>query len=335
MKKILNSKETLIEDMLAGFIAAEGKRVAQSSANSQVLFRKEKKAGKVGIVSGGGSGHEPLFFGLLGKNMVDAVAIVNFFAAPTPGTVLEAIKQADQGAGVICLFGNYAGDVLNFDMGVELAEMEDIKAYNLPIADDVASAGKEEQRERRGIAGDLFVIKEVAAAAAQGCSLEECLRVGESANQRIFSIGVGISPGTNPVNGQKNFELADDEIEFGLGIHGEPGIERMKMLDAKSLVQRMVDKLLVELMLFEEKEVIVCINGLGATTHLELYTVNHEVDKLLREKNFNVYDTVVGSICTTQEMAGFSITVQVLTEELKEMYQMDAYSPCYFHKEDY
>lgn len=335
MKKVLNSKENLVNEMISGFLASEKKRIARSETNERVLFRKEKEKGKVGIVSGGGSGHEPLFAGLLGKNLVDAVAIGNVFAAPTPGTVLEAIRQADQGAGVLCLFGNYAGDVMNFDVGIELAELEDLEAVSLPIADDVASAPQEHKEERRGIAGDLFVIKEAAAAAAKGYSLAECLQVGQKANDRIFSIGIGIGPGTNPLNGEYNFVLEDNEIEFGLGIHGEPGIEKMAMADAHTLVKKMFDAILPELSAVPEKEVVVCVNGLGSTTAMELYIVNNELNQLLENEAYQVYDTVIGSICTTQEMAGFSITVQSLDEELKSLYQMEAFSPCYFHKEDY
>nr|WP_242550431.1 dihydroxyacetone kinase subunit DhaK [Enterococcus sp. MJM16] len=331
----MNSKETIIDDLIAGFIAAENGRVAQSDQNSRVLYRNKKIANKVGIVSGGGSGHEPLFLGLLGENLVDAVAIGNIFAAPTPGTVCEAIKQADQGAGVVCLFGNYAGDVLNFDMGVDLAAMEDILAINIPISDDVASAPKELKAERRGIAGDLFVIKEVAAAAAKGYSLEECVRIGKEANEKIFSIGVGIASGTNPMNGKKNFDLAEDEIEFGLGIHGEPGIEKMKIVGAEELTNRMYDVVKQEVEETGEKEVIICINGLGSTTCLELYIVNNEVNKRLISEGYTIHDTLIGSVCTTQEMAGFSITIQAVTSELKELYDLDAYSSCYFHKEDY
>lgn len=333
MKKIINSKETLIDDMISGFLLSEEKSICRSENDARVLYRKEKIAGKVGIVSGGGSGHEPLFLGLLGKNMVDAVAVGNIFAAPTPATVLAAIKEADQGAGVICLFGNYDGDVLNFDMGAELAEMEDIEVVNLPISDDVASSAVKE--ERRGIAGDLFVIKEVAAAAAKGFDLKQCRQIGEKANRQIFSIGVGIKPGINPMTGEKNFELADDEIEFGLGIHGEAGMEKIKMCDAHTLVAKMAAVLLEELEALEGKRLAVCINGLGSTTHLELYTINFELNQILRHHHFRVADTQIGCICTTQEMAGFSITAQLLTDDLADLYQQEAYCPCYFHKEGY
>lgn len=329
----MNAADTLVEDMLAGYVSAEHDRVAVSKEHPRVLYKKQKKTGKVGIVSGGGSGHEPLFFGLLGENLVDSVAIGNLFAAPTPNAVLAAIKEADQGAGVICLFGNYAGDVLNFDMGVELADFEEITALNLPIADDVASADQRHQSERRGIAGDLFVLKEVAAAAAKGYSLEACYQIGLAANSRTFSLGVGIEPGTNPINGKKNFELAANEIEFGLGIHGEPGIEKMPLVSAHKLVGKMMARLLLELQDYAEQELLVCVNGLGATTMMELYIVNKEVSQLLQQAGYHVSDTVVDSICTTQEMAGFSITLHVLNEELKELYQMEAFSSCYFHKE--
>ena len=332
MKKIINSKETLIEDMLTGFIKAEGSKVLQSKENTRVLYRRKMLRGKVGIVTGGGSGHEPLFFGMVGENLVDAVAVGNIFTAPTPDTVLGAIKKADQGKGVICLFGNYAGDVLNFDMGAELAEYEGIEVRNLSITDDVASADKAHKTERRGIAGNLLVIKETAAAAAKGYSLNDCHEVGKKANERTFSIGVGIQPGTNPLNGKKNFDLKEDEIEFGLGIHGEPGLAKMKLIPAKDLVAKMYICLSKELMEYSEKNVIVYINGLGATTMLELYTITKEIHQLLEGKGYCVHDTVVGNICTTQEMAGFSITIQVLDEELEELYQVEAYSSCYYQK---
>ncbi|MBV7392352.1 dihydroxyacetone kinase subunit DhaK [Enterococcus sp. ALS3] len=333
MKKIINTTETLIEDMLAGFLAAEKGQIIQSDNNPRVLYKKNKTPGKVGVVVGGGSGHEPLFFGLIGENFADSVAVGNIFTAPTPDTVLEAIKEADQGAGVICLFGNYAGDVLNFEVAAELAELEEIEVCNLPIIDDVASATYEKRTERRGIAGDLFVIKEVAAAASQGFSLERCHQLGQLANKRTLSIGVGIAPGTNPMNGKANFELAEDEIEFGLGIHGEPGLERMKLLPARELVEKMFVALEGELATYPEKEVIVCVNGLGSTTMMELYIINNEIQQLLSQKGLKTVDTVIGNICTTQEMAGFSITIQSLNQELAELYQVAADSPCFFKRE--
>lgn len=335
MKKILNQRETIIADMLKGFVKVEKDHIAVSKENERVLYRKEKQEGKVGIVIGGGSGHEPLFFGLLGKNLADAVAVGNVFAAPTPQTILAAIHEANQGEGVICLFGNYAGDVLNFDLAKEMADTEGIAVVNLAISDDIASAPKEYQVDRRGIAGDLFVIKEVAAAAAKGYSLEGCQRIAQECNQRTYSIGVGIKSGTNPVNGKPSFILNDDEIEYGLGIHGEPGIEKMPIVSAKELIKKMYLALDQEIKAYAEKEVIVCVNGLGSTTLMELYIITNELIDLLENKGFLVMDTVVGNFCTTQEMAGFSLTVQILTEELKELYQMEATSPHYFHKESY
>jgi phosphoenolpyruvate---glycerone phosphotransferase subunit DhaK len=335
VKKILNQRETIISDMLNGFIKAERDHIAVSKEHDRVLYRKEKQEGKVGIVLGGGSGHEPLFFGLLGKNLADAVAVGNVFAAPTPQTVLTAIHEANQGSGVICLFGNYAGDVLNYDLAKEMADSDGIAVVNVAISDDIASAPKEYGADRRGIAGDLFVIKEVAAAAAKGYSLERCQRIAEECNQRTYSIGVGIKPGTNPLNGKPSFTLNADEIEFGLGIHGEPGIEKMPIFSAEELVKRMYSLFDEEITVYSEKEVIVCVNGLGSTTLMELYIITNEFIDLLEDNEFLVLDTVVGNFCTTQEMAGFSLTVQILTEEIKELYQMEAMSPHYFHKESY
>lgn len=331
MKKVINSPDKVVEDMVQGILKTHSDDIRTSNDSNKVLCRKTQIKDKVGIVIGGGSGHEPLFFGLLGENLADSVAIGDVFAAPSPKTILDAIKEADQGNGVICLFGNYAGDVLNFNMGKELAEFEGITVHNFPITDDVASAPKEKRQERRGIAGDLFVIKEVCAAASNGASLEECREVAEKSNLSTYSIGVGIKPGINPVTGHPNFELNENEIEFGLGIHGEPGIKTIEHTDAKSLVNEMY-RYLKGTIEHETNDIVLGINGLGSTTMMELYIITEEITSLLNEEGLNIKHTFVGSLCTTQEMAGFSITIHFLDEELEKLYHKEAVGVHYYHR---
>jgi dihydroxyacetone kinase len=330
LKKVINQIESVIPEMIDGVIAAyDGFYKKTETTNGIVL--KEKKD-KVGVLIGGGSGHEPLFFGFVGDGLADGAAIGNVFAAPTPDTVLEVTKAIDAGKGVLYLYGNYAGDVLNFDMAAELAEYEGITTKTVMVTDDVASAPKDRRNERRGIAGDVLVFKIAGAASDAGLSLEEVARVASKANDQTASIGVALSPGTIPGETKSTFTIAEDEIEFGMGIHGEPGIKTAKMMSADELTVEMMDLLLADIELKSNDEVVVLVNGLGSTTLLELFIVNNKVSKLLNEKEIRVLDMDVNSYCTTQEMGGFSITIMKLDDELKKYYQAPAYSPYYFKK---
>ena len=327
LKKVVNNPENVVQEMIEGFMFAnKGKFEKLENVNGIIL--KEQKD-KVAIVTGGGSGHEPLFLGFAGDGLADGVAIGNIFAAPSPNTVQEVSKSVNSGKGVVFVYGNYEGDVLNFDMAAEFLEMEGIETRTVKIADDVASAPSERKEDRRGIAGDVFVLKIAGAAADKGLSLDEVSQVTQKASDQIFSMGVALSPGTNPDTGETTFTLADDEIELGMGIHGEPGMERTKLVSADELTEKLIEKLLFESSIKENDEVSVLINGLGSTTLLELLIVNRKVAQILNEKNIKVHDMDANSYCTTQEMGGFSISLLKLDDELKELHDAPARSPYY------
>ncbi|WP_199256755.1 dihydroxyacetone kinase subunit DhaK [Alteribacillus sp. YIM 98480] len=326
MKKVINQEAAIVDEMIEGFIAAYSNDYKKVPDVKGITY-KHSSPDKVGIVIGGGTGHEPLFIGAAGEGLADGVALGNVFAAPTPDTILEVTKSVDQGKGVLYIYGNYAGDVLNFDVASELAEVEDIDTETVQVTDDVVSA--EEKEERRGIAGDMFVLKIAGGAAASGLPLSEVKRLTAKANDNLFSIGVGLSPGTSPGKTEPMFELPEDEIEYGLGIHGEKGIRRSKMKPADELTTELLEELQKVAGLQSDEEVAVLINGLGKTTLMELFIVNRKVQQWCEERNINVYDTDVNSYCTTQDMGGFSITFMKLDDELKKYFDVPAASPYY------
>ncbi|WP_018664316.1 dihydroxyacetone kinase subunit DhaK [Heyndrickxia acidiproducens] len=329
MKKVINQPDLAVLEMVEGFLAAYPGKFMQVGNQGYGLVRNERVPNKVTIVIGGGSGHEPMFLGYIGDGLADGAAIGHVFAAPNPETVLETIRSSDTGAGTLLIYGNYAGDVLNFGMGEELANLEGIRTESVRVADDVASSPN--KSERRGIAGDLFVMKIAGAAARAGYDLHECKRVAEKANAAAWSIGIGLRPGTNPVSGQPNFELPENEVEFGIGIHGEPGVSRQPMAEADVLTEKMLNLLFDDIVAEKGSELAVCINGLGSTTLMELYIVNRYVSRFLEAKGMKIHDTQIGNFCTTQEMGGFSISIMVLDPELRLLYDAPARAP-YFVK---
>lgn len=327
MKKIINSPETCVDEMLEGYLAAYGDLYVRSPTVRGFAVRDKKD--KVGILIGGGSGHEPLFGGFVGEGMADGVAIGNIFASPDPGTVLEMTKMVDAGKGVLYVYGNYAGDNLNFGMAQEFAEMEGIQVKIVTVSDDVASAPAARMTDRRGIAGDVFVLKIAAAAADRGWPLERVYAAAQNANAHVRSIGIALGSGSIP--GQEAiFSLGADEMEYGMGLHGEPGVKREKMAGADQIVDEMMRALLEDMPLAAGNEVCVLVNGLGATTMLELCIMNRRVSQILRECGVTVHHTDIHSYCTSQEMAGASITLMKLDEERKELYDAAARTPCYF-----
>lgn len=330
MKKIINVPENVVEEMIEGFMFAHSKSFNKLENVNGIILKNPKD--KVAIVTGGGSGHEPLFLGFIGDGLADGAAIGNVFAAPTPNTVYEVGKAVNTGKGVLFVYGNYAGDILNFDMGVELLEMEGITANSVLVRDDVASAPHNRIEDRRGIAGDVFVIKIAGAAADKGLSLTEVTAITQKASDRTFSMGVALSPGTIPASGEPTFTLAADEIEMGMGIHGEPGIERIKLLTADEITDRLMEKLLIESAIQKDDTVCVLVNGLGSTTLLELFIVNRRVAKILHDKGINIHDMDVNNYCTTMEMGGMSISLLKLDDELQSLYDEPAASPYYNKK---
>jgi len=330
MKKIMNNPNQMVDEMVEGYLMAYG-RYFEKVADVNGFVSKNRKD-KVAILTGGGSGHEPLFIGFVGEGLADGVAIGNVFAAPNPDTVYEVTKALDKGKGVLYIYGNYAGDVLNFDMGAELADMDGIKTRTIRVWDDVASAPIDRIDDRRGIAGDVFVIKIAGAASEAGLDLEEVTRVAEKARDMTRSIGVALSPGSIPATGHHTFTLPEDEIEFGMGLHGEPGVKRTKLLPADELTDIMLDVIFKDFEYKAGDEVAVLVNGLGSTTVLELFVVSRRVNQVLTQKGIKIYDTDVNNYCTCQEMAGVSITLIKLDEELKKYYNYPAYSPLYSRK---
>ncbi|MBN1849572.1 MAG: dihydroxyacetone kinase subunit DhaK [Deltaproteobacteria bacterium] len=324
-KKILNDPKNVVSELIEGLSAAShGKLIKIDDVNA--LIKSKLPSNKVGLLIGGGSGHEPLFPGFIGENMADGAAMGNVFAAPAPDIILAATKRLDQGNGVLYVYGNYAGDNMNFDIASEMALDENINVKTVRVWDDVASAPLDKISERRGIAGDLFVIKIAGAVSSVSADLEEAYRVTAKARDHVRSMGVAVSAGSIPETGEPTFELPDDEIEIGMGLHGEPGVSREKMMSADELVERMMTKIMDDLPFRKGDEVCLLINNLGSTTFMELLIVNRKVRQVLADASVTIYDTVIGSFCTCQEMAGFSITMMKVDDELKKYYDMPANS---------
>ena len=332
MKKIINESSNVVEEMLEGYIGAYSRLYNRISGINAFTYNERRK-GKVSLLIGGGSGHEPLFSGFVGKGLADAAACGNIFASPNPQLVYETAKEIDEGKGVLFIYGNYAGDSLNFDMAEELCDDEGIKTAHVRVWDDCASAPKERIEDRRGIAGDVFVIKVAGAACDEGLELSEVLRITEKARDNINTIGLATAPGSIPGLDKPTFELPENEIEYGMGLHGEPGIERTTMKPADTLVNNMYETIKKEMQLSSADEVCVLVNGLGSTTLLELNIVYRRLAQLLKQDNIRVFDSEVKNFCTCQEMGGFSITILRLDDEIKKYYCKPCFSPYYATEE--
>jgi phosphoenolpyruvate---glycerone phosphotransferase subunit DhaK len=317
-KKILNDPRNVVPETLDGLIATYNGRVRKLDGVN-AMARVDIPDGKVALLIGGGSGHEPAYHGFVGDNMADGAALGNIFAAPTPDIILEATRAVHRGKGVLYLYGNYAGDILNFDMAAEMAAEEGIEVRTLLIRDDVASGSIE---NRRGIAGAMFAVKITGGAAATLGTLDEVVNVTSKARDNIRSISVALHAGSIPETGQFTFELADDEIEIGMGVHGEPGVWREKMVPTDTLVDKMLEFILQDLPFKRGDEVCALVNGAGSTTNMELLIANRRMLEVLAANGIFVHECVVGSLFTTQEMAGFSISLMRLDDELKRYYDM-------------
>ncbi|SES70324.1 dihydroxyacetone kinase, N-terminal domain [Salinibacillus kushneri] len=324
MKKIVNDPELVVEEMLQGFVAAHPNDVKQLP-NTTVIARKDAPvSNKVGLVSDGGSGHEPAHAGYVGEGMLDAAVAGEVFTSPTPDQVFEAIKAVDSGQGVFLVIKNYTGDVMNFEMAKEMAEAEGIRVQQVVVNDDVAVEDSSFTTGRRGIAGTVFVHKIAGAKAAQGGSLEEVKAVADKVVANVRSIGMALTPCTVPAAGKPSFVLEDKEMELGIGIHGEPGIERKAITTADQLATELTQKVLDDMNLSSGDEVAVMINGLGATPEMELYIVNRKVSEILSDKGFKVYETFVGNYMTSLEMAGCSVTLLKVDQELKDLLEVQS-----------
>ena len=318
MKKIINEPSNFVEESIEGLVKSHPNIYAFSDDNKRVITRSRKAKNKVGIVSGGGSGHLPVFTGYVGKGMLDACAVGSVFASPSVDQIASAIRNGDNGNGVLCIFGNYGGDVMNFEMACEIVASEGIKTKAVIVADDIASASSEEKLKRRGIAGMILVFKIAGGVAETGASLEEVFDSATSANNNIRTLGVAVSPCTLPEAGRPTFEISEDEIEIGMGIHGEPGIKREKLRKADPLVDDLCKRILDDFKLDNKNKVSIMINSLGATPLEELYIVSKRVHENFSKLNIEITKSYVGRYATSMEMAGMSITVLKLNQDLNQ-----------------
>ena len=327
MKKFINQVENVEQEMLAGIAKAHPNHL-RKLPDYTVLVRSEKKEGKVALISGGGSGHEPAHGGFVGKGMLDAAVAGAVFTSPTPDQVEAAIREVATDAGVLLVIKNYTGDVMNFEMAAEMAEMDGIRCMNVITNDDVAVQDSLYTTGRRGVAGTIFVHKIAGAKAEEGASLEEVHAVAQKVIANVRTMGTAITPCTVPAAGKPGFEIGEDEMEVGIGIHGEPGTHKEKLTPVNDIVDHMLSKILADID-YTGSEVAVLVNGSGATPLMELYIINNRVADVLAEKGIRIYKTMVGNYMTSLEMAGFSVSLLKLDDELKTLLDAPADTPAW------
>ena len=318
MKKIINKPSDFVEESIEGLVKSHPDIYAFAPDNKRVITRATKASNKVGIVTGGGSGHLPVFTGYVGKGLLDACAVGSVFASPSVDQIASAIRNADNGNGVLCVIGNYGGDVMNFEMACEIVVSERIKTKTVIVADDIASASNEEKLKRRGIAGMIFVFKVAGSIAESESSLEETFNIASLTNENIRTLGVAVSPCILPEAGKPTFEIKNDEIEIGMGIHGEPGIKREKLRKADPLTDDLCKRILNDFKLNDKDQVCIMINSLGATPLEELYIISKRVHENFSKLKIEITKTYVGRYATSMEMAGMSITTLKLNDNLKK-----------------
>lgn len=331
MRKIINKPENFVDETMEGIIAAYGDKVKLLNDDKRVLLSAyPAREGKVGIVTAGGSGHLPVFLGYVGSGLLDGCAIGNVFASPSAQKMADMIRACDRGNGVLCLYGNYGGDKMNFDMACETVDLEDdIVTKTVLVKDDVASSPKEHAERRRGVAGMVYAFKIAGAAADEGRDLDGVAAAAQKALDHTRTMGVALSPCIVPEVGKPTFTIADDEIEIGMGIHGEPGIEVRKMMTADEVAELIVEKILADMPVASGAKVSVMVNGLGATPKEELLIVYRRVWQLLKEKGITAILPHIGEYATSMEMAGLSITMIELDDELEALLRAPAASPFY------
>lgn len=324
MQKIINDPSLVVDQMLEGFVKANSDLVSATENERVLKYKNAPVKGKVGVVTGGGSGHKPAFVGYIGRNMVDAVAVGELFSSPPAQMFYDAIREADAGAGVAILYGNYAGDNMNVAMAIEQAEDDGIVVGKVVANDDVPSAPSSDRSRRRGVAGEILMWKVGGAKAAMGGSLEEVLAVAQKAIDNTRSMGVGLSPCILPEVGHPNFTIEPGTMEIGIGHHGEPGIEVAPLESAEQIARRMCDVILPDLPFKSGDEVVVLVSGLGSTPLMEQYILYGEVEKILESKGIKVHKSLVGNYFTSLEMAGATLSVMRLDDELKECFDYEA-----------
>ena len=328
MRKLINNPDAFVDEMLDGLLLAHPDQIKAVSDDRRALVRADAPhAGRVGIVTGGGSGHLPVFLGYIGRGLCSGVAVGNVFSSPSAEQILAATRGVSGGAGVLYLYGNYGGDVLNFDLAADLAEADDIATTTVVVTDDVASAPPERAADRRGIAGLFFAYKCAGAAAERGDNLKEVATAASAAVAATRTMGVGLSPTILPSAGKPTFELGEGEMEIGIGIHGEPGVHRGKLETADAVTTRLVDAVANDLALTSGDRVAVLVNGLGATPLEELYIMYRKAHELLSGRGVVIHRPYVGEFATSLEMAGASISVMRLDDTLTALLDAPAASP--------
>ncbi|EBT2496069.1 dihydroxyacetone kinase subunit DhaK [Salmonella enterica] len=326
MNRIINDPDHVVEDAIQGYLKAHPQYL-EATGNPRVLkYPAAPLAGKVGIVTGGGSGHEPAFLGYVGKNMLDAVAVGEIFSSPTAGAFLDAFKAADGGKGVACLYGNYAGDNMNVKMAIKKATQAGISVKTVVANDDVASAPANEKARRRGVAGEILMWKVGAAAAARGYDLDGVINVAQKAIDNCHSVGVGLSSCTIPAVGHPNFTIEDGMMEIGIGHHGEAGVEVSGIQTARKMAETMLDIVINDIPHEKSDEVVVLVSGLGATPVMELYIYYAEIEKILSDRGIRIHRQYVGNYFTSLEMMGVTLTLMTVDDELKSLIDMPACS---------
>jgi phosphoenolpyruvate---glycerone phosphotransferase subunit DhaK len=317
MQRIINDPNLVVEDMLVGFAQSHREIVSPCSDPKVLKYTDAPVEGKVGIVTGGGSGHKPAFVGYLGRHMVDAVAVGEIFSSPTAKSFYNAFREADSGRGVACLYGNYAGDNMNVKMAIDLAEDDDMVIQTVVANDDVASAPKEEREKRRGVAGEVLMWKVGGAKASMGADLDEVIAAAQKAIDNTRSVGVGLTSCTIPAVGHPNFTIEAGTMEVGIGHHGEPGLLVDTLKSADEMAQMAADIVLPDLPFSSGDDVVVLISGLGATPVMELYIFEKSISRIFTEKGIHIHRAYVGNYFTSLEMMGVTLTVMKLDDELK------------------
>jgi dihydroxyacetone kinase len=330
VKKIINQPEQFVDEVIDSLLIAHPGWVKAATADRRALVRADApKQGRVGIVTGGGSGHMPGFLGYVGEGLCSGVAVGNVFSSPSSEQIFEATKAVNGGAGVLYVYGNYGGDVFNFDLAADLAEPEGIDIKTVLLTDDVASAPPERASERRGVAGMVFAFKCAGAAAERGDTLDDVARITAKANAQCRTMGVGLSPTILPAAGKPTFTLPDGEMEIGIGIHGEPGTHRGKLEPADAIADRLSGEILRDLAAPKGSRVAVLVNGLGATPLEELYLLYRRTAAAIADQGLTIARAYVGEYVTSLEMAGASITVMLVDDELEALLAAPARSPLF------
>ena len=330
MKKIINLPENYTDDMLKGIYSAHPDKVKYVNDDLRCYCAIKEKKGKVAIVTGGGTGHLPLFLGYVGEGLLDGCGVGGVFQSPSSEQIVNVTREVDEGAGTLFLYGNYTGDIMNFDMAAEFLEMDDIKTRSIVGADDLLSS--KDIDTRRGVAGIFFMYKCAGAKASLMGNLDEVYEAARKAKENTGTVGFALTPCVIPELGHSNFSLAENEMAFGMGIHGEPGVWNGEIKTSKELAEEAVEEITKGIGLNTGDEVCLLINGLGATSLEELYILSNDVTNLVKEKGVKIYRTFVGEYATSMEMAGASISLCKVDDEMKKLIDMPVDTPFYTQK---